>query len=60
MLDEYGVRLNVLGRIEMLPENVQESVRIAQDMTKNNHKYATSDSLFTPLVLMMYFLQGLS
>ena len=39
MLDEYGVRLNVLGRVEMLPENVQKSVRIAQEMTKNNDKY---------------------
>ncbi|KAF9645071.1 Di-trans-poly-cis-decaprenylcistransferase [Thelephora ganbajun] len=38
MLDEYGVKLNVLGRIEMLPENVQKSVRIAQEMTKNNDK----------------------
>lgn len=38
MLDEYGVRLNVLGRIEMLPENVQKNVRIAQDMTKQNDK----------------------
>jgi ditrans,polycis-polyprenyl diphosphate synthase len=38
MLDEYGVRLNVLGRIEMLPEKVQKSVRIAQEMTKKNNK----------------------
>jgi len=42
MLHEYGVRLNVLGRTEMLPENVQESVRIAQEMTENNSKYAAS------------------
>ena len=38
MLDQYGVRLNVLGRIEMLPENVQKSVHIAQEMTKGNDK----------------------
>jgi ditrans,polycis-polyprenyl diphosphate synthase len=38
MLDEYGVRLNVLGRVEMLPESVQESVRIAQEMTKHNNR----------------------
>ena len=38
MLDQYGVRLNVLGRTEMLPENVQESVRIAQEVTKTNSK----------------------
>ena len=50
MLDEYGVRLNVLGKVEMLPEKVQESVRIAQEMTKNNDRCATSDpSLFLVL-----------
>jgi len=38
MLDEYGVRLNVLGRIEMLPENVRKNVHIAQEMTKKNDK----------------------
>ena len=38
MLDKYGVRLNVLGRIEMLPESVQKNVHIAQDMTKKNDK----------------------
>jgi ditrans,polycis-polyprenyl diphosphate synthase len=38
MLDRHGVRLNVLGRIEMLPENMQKSVRDAQEMTKNNNK----------------------
>ena len=43
MLDEYGVRLNVLGRVEMLPENVRESVRVTQEMTKNNDKCASSD-----------------
>ena len=48
MLDEYGVRLNVLGKVEMLPEKVQESVRIAQEMTKNNDRCATPDpSLFS-------------
>jgi len=41
MLDEYGVRLNVLGRVEMLPEKVQESVRVAQEMTRNNDRCAT-------------------
>jgi len=38
MLDQYGVRLNVLGKIEMLPENVQKSVRVAQEITKKNDK----------------------
>jgi len=38
MLDKYGVRLNVLGKVEMLPENVQRSVRIAQEITKDNDR----------------------
>ena len=41
VLDQYGVRLNVLGKIEMLPEAVQRSVRTAQDMTKNNTRQVT-------------------
>ena len=32
------VRLNMLGRIEMFLENVQKSVRIAQQMTKNKRQ----------------------
>ena len=38
VLHKRGVRLNVLGKIEMLPEGVQKSVRISQEMTKNNNK----------------------
>ena len=30
--------MNVLGRIDMLPENVQKNVHIVQEMTKNNDK----------------------
>lgn len=62
MLDEYGVRLNVLGRIEMLPENVQESVRIAQEMTKKNNKYAVLElSAFTVILTARTLdLEGLS
>ena len=37
-LDRYSVELNVLGEIGILPENVQKSVRIAQAMTRNNHR----------------------
>ena len=51
MLNQYGVRLNVLGKIEMLPENVQRSVRIAQEMTKNNDKYVALDP--PPLLVLM-------
>jgi len=38
LLDEYGVRLNVLGRKELLPEAVQVAARKAEEMTKNNNK----------------------
>ena len=47
LLDQYGVKLNVLGKIDILPENVQRSVRIAQEMTKNNDKYVTSKPAFS-------------
>ncbi|KAF8641724.1 hypothetical protein AX16_009843 [Volvariella volvacea WC 439] len=36
LLDEYGVRLNVLGRKELLPPSVQEAVRRAEDLTRHN------------------------
>lgn len=55
MLDQYGVRLNVLGRVEMLPENVQKSVRIAQEMTEENDKWAIPNSPYF-LVLTTDFL----
>ncbi|KAF9789665.1 Di-trans-poly-cis-decaprenylcistransferase [Thelephora terrestris] len=59
MLDQHGVRLNVLGRIEMLPENVQKSVRVAQEVTKNNSKsilnlcmpYTSRDEITTAVEL---------
>jgi ditrans,polycis-polyprenyl diphosphate synthase len=34
LLSRYGVRLNVLGRTELLPPAVQEAVREAEDMTQ--------------------------
>ena len=58
MLDEYGVRLNVLGKVEMLPENVQKSVRTAQEMTKNNDKYVTVDP-FVVFPALMTFLRSI-
>ncbi|KAL6300239.1 Di-trans-poly-cis-decaprenylcistransferase [Sparassis latifolia] len=36
LLDEYGVRLNVLGRKEMLPERVQVAVKQAEEATRHN------------------------
>ncbi|KAG5652311.1 hypothetical protein H0H81_005461 [Sphagnurus paluster] len=38
LLDQYGVRLNVIGRIDMLPEQVQSAVRKAERMTLHNDR----------------------
>ncbi|KAH6887313.1 dehydrodolichyl diphosphate synthetase [Coprinopsis sp. MPI-PUGE-AT-0042] len=36
LLDQYGVRLNVIGRTNLLPESVRAAVKKAEDMTRNN------------------------
>jgi ditrans,polycis-polyprenyl diphosphate synthase len=36
LLDEWGVRLNVLGKTELLPESVQRAIHRAEDMTRHN------------------------
>ncbi|KAJ3576233.1 hypothetical protein NP233_g557 [Leucocoprinus birnbaumii] len=38
LLDQYGVRLNIIGRVELFPKNVQRAVRKAEKMTRHNHK----------------------
>ncbi|TFK18866.1 dehydrodolichyl diphosphate synthetase [Coprinopsis marcescibilis] len=38
LLDEYGVRLNVIGRTEMFPEPVQAAIRKAEAMTRQNKR----------------------
>ncbi|KAF9242639.1 putative undecaprenyl diphosphate synthase-domain-containing protein [Melanogaster broomeanus] len=37
MLDKYGVRLNVLGKRDLLPPNVQAAVEKAESMTRHNN-----------------------
>lgn len=37
--DEYGVRINVIGRLWMFPEDVQERLYKVMEQTKNNDKY---------------------
>ena len=39
MLDQYGIRLNVIGKRELLPENVLVAVEKAEEMTRKNNKY---------------------
>ncbi|THH00217.1 hypothetical protein EW026_g2284 [Hermanssonia centrifuga] len=38
LLDEYGVRLNVLGKTELLPSRVQAAIRKAEEMTRHNDR----------------------
>ncbi|PPQ82810.1 hypothetical protein CVT25_009188 [Psilocybe cyanescens] len=38
LLDQYGVRLNVIGNVKMLPESVQRAARKAEDMTRHNKR----------------------
>ncbi|TRM58608.1 Decaprenyl diphosphate synthase-like protein [Schizophyllum amplum] len=38
LLQQYGVRLNVIGRVDMLPESVREAVRVAEDLTRHNDR----------------------
>ena len=37
VLDRHGVRLNVLGRRELLPPSVQVAVEKAENMTRHNN-----------------------
>jgi len=36
LLDEYGVRLNIIGRKELFPEDVRIEMKRAEDMTRHN------------------------
>jgi len=38
LLDEHGVRLNVVGNVKLLPQSVQRAVRKAEDMTRHNNR----------------------
>ncbi|PPR01663.1 hypothetical protein CVT26_013104 [Gymnopilus dilepis] len=38
LLDEYGVRLNIVGNKKLLPEAVQKVARQAEDMTRHNKR----------------------
>ncbi|KAI0767900.1 Di-trans-poly-cis-decaprenylcistransferase [Irpex lacteus] len=55
LLDQYGIRLNVVGKKELLPPAVQEAVKKAEDLTRHNNKailnlcmsYASQDDITT-------------
>jgi ditrans,polycis-polyprenyl diphosphate synthase len=38
ILDEYGVRLNIIGRTQLLPPGTQAAVNKAKELTKNNYR----------------------
>jgi ditrans,polycis-polyprenyl diphosphate synthase len=38
LLDEHGVRLNIVGKIELLPQSVQIAVRKAENMSRHNNR----------------------
>jgi undecaprenyl pyrophosphate synthase len=38
ILHEDGVRLNILGKRELLPPAVQQAARSAEDMTRHNDR----------------------
>ncbi|KAJ7043025.1 Decaprenyl diphosphate synthase-like protein [Mycena alexandri] len=55
ILEQYGVRLNVLGKTSLLPEYVQEAIRHVESVTRNNNKailnicmsYSSQDEMTT-------------
>ncbi|KLO14873.1 dehydrodolichyl diphosphate synthetase [Schizopora paradoxa] len=38
LLEQYGIRLNVLGKVSLFPEDVQAVVRRAEELTKHNSR----------------------
>jgi len=38
LLDQHGVRLNVIGKVELLPPSVQRAVQKAESMTRHNNR----------------------
>ncbi|KAJ6620305.1 Decaprenyl diphosphate synthase-like protein [Mycena sp. CBHHK59/15] len=55
VLEEYGVRLNVLGKTALLPEYVQDAIRHVESVTRNNNRailnicmsYSSQDEMTT-------------
>ncbi|KAF8187430.1 Decaprenyl diphosphate synthase-like protein [Pholiota molesta] len=57
LLEQYGVRLNIVGNTKLLPESVQAAVRRAEDLTRHNERailnlcmpYASRDEVTTAI-----------
>ena len=50
-MDQYGIKLVVVGHRDMLPERVKAAAEKAEDMTKNNQRCA--------LMLLLYDIRSL-
>ena len=48
LLDEYGVRLNIIGDIDLLPSVVQAAVKKAENMTQDNNTFVSISSGLIP------------
>ena len=38
ILEEHGVRLNVVGNVKLLPQYLQKAARKAENMTRHHHQ----------------------
>ncbi len=47
LLEQYGIRLNVLGKVSLFPEDVQAVVRRAEELTKRNSTCVRSLSTYS-------------
>lgn len=45
MFDRHGIRLNVLGRRELFPPNVQAAVQEAEDLTRHNNTWVSASCI---------------
>lgn len=52
LLDRYEVRVNIVGNVELLPLDVQESVREMEQLTKHNSKSVPPRSPSTPVLTL--------
>jgi tritrans,polycis-undecaprenyl-diphosphate synthase [geranylgeranyl-diphosphate specific] len=44
-LDKYKIRINVIGKIELFPKDIQEKIHYIMEKTKNNDKYLLNFAL---------------
>lgn len=52
LLDRFGVKLRVLGQLDLVREDVREVIDEAIDITKDNNKYYSLKYEFLPEMLL--------